>query len=1392
MRQICSHGYETILTELNKEHDHQGQGQRKIHLLTIAVGKSDHDMVTLLLSYGALPLISSTPLMNPLVAAISQGKNAIAKSMITKCDANGYNGVAVQTAVNKNNLEMVIYLIGLGAVVRDDNYWSAISYGNSEILRVLINAAKSSTNVDDLPKYPEFVVIAVERGHAEVLKILIEEHLDVSEAHEGTTPVIESLRSKEDKFGNCFQILLKAKVDLSPIYNNPKMHYDYCRAMIRFGLVDSLAELIKNTDFATKFCDVNEVGETMYRYATFSSSIAVRSNEMRAYVLSVSCREMLRRACDASAMRLQSKDRTTTAFRFNLAIEKGEKYYFECEVDRTNYSCSAQFGIAADCWVPNGPTDQCIFVTEDVGVNRGVQFDGTVHKFASDIPLAQTFTKPQWQAPKYSSTLGICVNTQDEPGSVSFYLDGKEEFSPSLSKVAGWIHKLQTCAGSTVGSTRQLFFVMQLYCGAASVNFGGKPFAQTIPVGFKSFSSIAGEAMLHYMQYYWVSPKYRQYDIKNVPIAEQPSWKIVEPDSQGFLDHYFYDWADAVKVEENAPLIAEVLQTNPHHAQALAAATDEYGRKAAEVGAPACRKLLKAVRLFMGKYEFTNSLPEHKSASSVVYLAKDEESQRKVAVKFIKNKDNYLHEVLCRKNASLDSMHVMNILADYDRNNVDFKTEVAMGKTANFEHCIVMPAAQRNLLNILQQENIAGNENERVLIQKMFGEIARSVAHLHAKEIVHGDIKPLNIMRCDGGNLVLIDLDGSVALFKDPPERILKVSHEPAHRSTSLTANILTSLPQMSTAYCPPEAFHLQSTGIVVKTGEHALVADTTFDMWALGAVLFFMCTGEPLFNGAYDMVSGVELQYLYEWTDGYKRVKLEKVGDLVVRNLVSTMLSKTSATRCTMSELLAHPYLTGNDHNWQKIHDKINLISINLEKQTELLLRIDKRTQRIEDLSLEVFAQIRASEQVLLRGMFDATEVNVPTCFVIVNQELSPMTQLDMKCTVVVGAATLPAECERSNSAKSWFKKLGTVGSLMLDTALNAGDIDLPGAVKQFALDLAKDRDTKYYFYLVDEFTMCPIVPNKNCGSKYPILIEVPSAFIPKMLPFLKIGMKAVCLANRVTGVARMLGYPLPSVSQDVIQQVQDFVGGLDKESSVSDWNCLQSSVRDVESTAAAGENGSISSTKNVRGVDLRELKDFFGKYDEQLDFCGLCRVSTPEGYSCWTLPENVEIMRNAGKEKEAAFLKSKFDCISPDQAQGILSEIGVSVQSPHNGMAITGSASIATDGNNDEMPAAGSVHNSVVIETANSSAPTASVANAIVPQSTALRVPVVTEVANPIMSATSSANASVQQPAVSDSTTNDSCKLDAVLKELRDLRRVIDAAPLTEKRKSGSCIIT
>jgi hypothetical protein len=172
-----------------------------------------------------------------------------------------------------------------------------------------------------------------------------------------------------------------------------------------------------------------------------------------------------------------------------------------------------------------------------------------------------------------------------------------------------------------------------------------------------------------------------------------------------------------------------------------------------------------------------------------------------------------------------------------------------------------------------------------------------------------------------------------------------------------------------------------------------------------------------------------------------------------------------------------------------------------------------------------------------LLKGIFEATEVLMPTTFIILDEELSAeepelsaaeqdqLMQLPLKedGSGIELTGNLKAAKERLDKGITWLERLKTFGEGVIE-----GDPDkVFGKIKEVFGELMT-KETMY-FYLIDELTGLPVR-----GDGYPIVITTPADIVHKLLPMMQVGMRAMSLYNGVVGVARMFGAPAPSVPEE------------------------------------------------------------------------------------------------------------------------------------------------------------------------------------------------------------------------------------------------------------------
>ena len=299
-----------------------------------------------------------------------------------------------------------------------------------------------------------------------------------------------------------------------------------------------------------------------------------------------------------------------------------------------------------------------------------------------------------------------------------------------------------------------------------------------------------------------------------------------------------------------------------------------------------------------------------------------------VALKFMTVKGQFIREVDARS-FDFDSTCVIDVLRSHpdissctcreereaklaslqevielqmSRTTEDGKNTARLSKEAAEKlYLVVMPLAERNLFVATKQDRRDTASTKHVLHT-----LLTSLDHMHGKGVLHGDVKPLNIMR-NHGDWMLIDLDATGRIGVD---------------SVGFKS---------SSAYIPPEAVFVNAdkTVAVVKSdtahsqyGEECqvLIAHPSFDVWSAGCILYQLASKDsiPLWqcgqddNISDDIADTDSLYALSEFSNEVKAKKLDLIEDPLLRNLVSQMLTKDPSKRPSISRILSHPFLSG------------------------------------------------------------------------------------------------------------------------------------------------------------------------------------------------------------------------------------------------------------------------------------------------------------------------------------------------------------------------------------------------------------------------------------------------------------------------------------------------
>ena len=691
---------------------------------------------------------------------------------------------------------------------------------------------------------------------------------------------------------------------------------------------------------------------------------------------------------------------------------------------------------------------------------------------------------------------------------------------------------------------------------------------------------------------------------------------------------------------------------------------------------------------------------------------------RSVVIKLMREKDQWNRERKFREDHPFDGNLVVLALEDVP-SDLDFDESVKerkgglgtivqkfLGGVSPGKHAIVMDAAGRNLHQIFFQERPRLNTIRGILKQ-----LFEAVDHVHKENLMHGDLKMLNVVRFRRDNrLRLIDFDAAADIAKIgsgeksyagakfssavlPPEMFheLKTNEEHTKFETywkgakkELSAKVK---PKPYTERGVEKAWYVVKSfrtedGEPVQDGlPYGLVeASRAIDAWSLGAIAYILLTGEPLIPATRDddCASGAAMRVLHRWgTQPEVIVQLfKKISDDAARDLVRRLLQYHPEDRPEIATLLEnHPFLNpervdnvANDPDMRRIvsdmEESLKYLEQNLKEQAKhrkddraLLEKIDENVTVIKKLGIENKVELRRTREVLLKGIFEATEVTTPTTFIVLNEKLPkdpPSKKVKDELLKIAAAADgsgvkvsgryasvsfsadgasfgLEGEFKeyenRFNTGMKWANRMKSIGS---DVA--AGEVG--GAFETIKSGLSDLMGDEMYLYLIDELTGEPVI-----AKGWPIVITTPSDKVPKLLPVMQVGMRAMSIYNGAAGVARMFGFPVPKVPKAWSKGTQESIEMLKKESSVADFSVVHSEVKDAS-----------EEEKSVRGASLREFGDFLKKHDPGLknngngNFAGLQRIGDPEdGTALWTrLTDEDEIksaLETRAKQREEEF---------------------------------------------------------------------------------------------------------------------------------------------------------
>ncbi len=399
--------------------------------------------------------------------------------------------------------------------------------------------------------------------------------------------------------------------------------------------------------------------------------------------------------------------------------------------------------------------------------------------------------------------------------------------------------------------------------------------------------------------------------------------------------------------------------------------------------------------------------------------------------------------------------------------------------------------------------------------------------------------------------------------------------------------------------------------------------ASSAIDVWSFGLLLYHLCTGQSLLpvDRDDDLADATAMNNASSWTDKELRRRIrnatiEGVEAKAVKELLCKLLRVNPAHRPrSMDDVLNDPFFRGVDIEtmvdgmFNSVRTQLNELNKKqvdtmtqqqaiLDKQRELTMTTVAMHNDIAMLSDTVKEELNKAQKHLLRGIFESTEVTVPSCFTIVHERL------------VVKEMTAISNSEQGHLSTKLSEAQQFVDRIYICLeCMQNWENSSERVIEQLLGTLCEQKTC--YLYLVDEYTMEPVIPEEDSNSIYPIEITTASEFAPALTILLETSWKAVMVAKGASGLARCLGLPsiinLPAKIEEKFNQLMESMQSK-SYSSVSEYERIDAMVTELK--LRKRDSATPRTNTHIRGASLREFERFLLAKDTKKEFGGLKRL--------------------------------------------------------------------------------------------------------------------------------------------------------------------------------------
>ncbi|KZT39802.1 Pkinase-domain-containing protein [Sistotremastrum suecicum HHB10207 ss-3] len=188
---------------------------------------------------------------------------------------------------------------------------------------------------------------------------------------------------------------------------------------------------------------------------------------------------------------------------------------------------------------------------------------------------------------------------------------------------------------------------------------------------------------------------------------------------------------------------------------------------------------------------------------------------------------------------------------------------------------------------------------------KLFAQLISGVAYIHAKKIVHRDLKLENLLLDRNRNVIITDF-GFANRFEDRPDDLMQTSCG-------------------SPCYAAPE--------LVISEG---LYVGSAVDIWSCGVILYAMLAGYLPFDDDPANPDGDNINLLYKYIISTSLTFPDYVS-LEARDLLSKMLVPDPNKRADLSVIMSHVWLQPYAYLFHRTVEEMEALTLEQQRQKRL-----------------------------------------------------------------------------------------------------------------------------------------------------------------------------------------------------------------------------------------------------------------------------------------------------------------------------------------------------------------------------------------------------------------------------------------------------------------------